>query len=452
MSNSGIPIVSDVAHAVGALAKNPIVGAAATVVAGVYGGPAGAAAARTALASANGAPLGAALTQGALAYGAGMAMQGLNTPAGAEGAGAPAGQAVVDGASIDAAGNTVADATAGGMSAPPVPGTDGVTMAQNAAGGAGGAVGGGGGATTPSPSGQFPLGSAIKQLGNTLGVNGQVAGTVGQAALGINDVNAADQASAQQQEGAHQAQTTYQKYLDPYSATGVAANQQLSEGLKQGGQFNRPFTMADAQNSEAMKTALAKGSEIIQGSAAGKGGLLSSNTLAGLSDYGQKTGAQYEQQAFDQYTTQNQNAMGGLQNLSGAGLSAGGTAAAGVGNAQIAAGTSAGQGTIAANKALNTGVNNAISTWKALGSPTPGAATPGAATPNTTPMASADPNASSPVTNNTPVVDGASVGPNGVIAPDTYPMASAAPDSIALETMGPPDALQNFNTAFDNVW
>ncbi len=101
----------------------------------------------------------------------------------------------------------------------------------------------------------------------------------------------------------------------PYMAAGQKALTQLTEGLAPGGQFNKAFTMADAQNMPAYQFALQQGRAAIDAGAAAKGGALSSNAISAGITFAEGTAAQYEQQAFDQWMRQNNLTLGALQNM-----------------------------------------------------------------------------------------------------------------------------------------
>ena len=84
------------------------------------------------------------------------------------------------------------------------------------------------------------------------------------------------------------------------------------------------------------------------------GNLLSSNTLAGLTQFGQQIGAQYQNQAFNQNLAQQQLASGLLTQAAGIGAGATGKSAEAIANAQLAAagarsGATAGYAQIANN-------------------------------------------------------------------------------------------------------
>lgn len=129
---------------------------------------------------------------------------------------------------------------------------------------------------------------------------------IGTSLLGTMMKGDAASESAQTLAGGYQqAGQAIQQALAPYAEGGLPAFQRLAAGTAPGGEFTKPvttpFTMETALTSPAMRTALEAGGQAIQGSAAAKGGLLGTNTLADLTTFGQKVGSQYEQQAFDQW-------------------------------------------------------------------------------------------------------------------------------------------------------
>lgn len=107
-----------------------------------------------------------------------------------------------------------------------------------------------------------------------------------------------------------------QKLLQqPFQSAGTSALQELSAKLAPGGDFNRPFTMADAQNMPAYQFALSQGKEAINNAAAAGGLQLSSANIESLGKFAEGVASQYEQQAFNQWLQQNNLTMTGLQNL-----------------------------------------------------------------------------------------------------------------------------------------
>lgn len=145
-----------------------------------------------------------------------------------------------------------------------------------------------------------------------------------------------------QQDAAREAQQASLVQRKPYIDAGAVATTRLAEGSKPGGEFNKPFTMADAANSEAEKYALKRGLDALEGSSAAKSGLLNTNAIQAGVDFGQQNAVQFESQAFDQWLKQLVQQIGIQQNLSGVGA--------------VAAN---GQGDIAANAALASGAAGA---------------------------------------------------------------------------------------------
>ncbi len=127
----------------------------------------------------------------------------------------------------------------------------------------------------------------------------------------------AENAAQTQADAATRAAEIQAEQRAPWVEAGKTALQRLQTGLAPGGEFRAQFSMADAMNAPAMQTALATGREAIEQSAASRGGLLSSNTLAGLTEYGQKVGAQYQNQAFNQYLAQLEANLKPIQSRTG---------------------------------------------------------------------------------------------------------------------------------------
>lgn len=261
-------------------------------------------------------------------------------------------------------------------------------------------------------------------------------------ASGIQGNQVISDANKTLQAGLTTAENTVAAAGKPYMDTGAAANAQLATGLKAGGQFNTPFTMANAQNSDAMKTALTQGMTAIQNSAAAKGGLLGTNDMAALSDYGQQTGAQYQNQAFNQNLQQNAQAMGGLENLSGTGANTAGSVGTNVANLQASGAQAGMNATLGAVNNQNQTIANAISAYKSLG-PTATTGTTGGGTGSNTvaDVAKAISGISNGAggTTGTGTVSGQPAG--SVIDPTTGQPATTTPQQIATGTTTPTKTL-----------
>lgn len=101
-------------------------------------------------------------------------------------------------------------------------------------------------------------------------------------------------------------------------------------------------------------------------------GLLSGNVLKGINDYAQNYAGNAYQNAFSNYTTNQQNIFNRLSTIAGFGTSANQTVAPvasntglGVANTLGAAGQARASGTVGAANAISGGINNAAS-WYAL--------------------------------------------------------------------------------------
>jgi hypothetical protein len=143
--------------------------------------------------------------------------------------------------------------------------------------------------------------------------------------------------------GANRAADIMAKNLQPYATSGAGATQQLADYLKTGGQFNRPFSMADAQNSDAEQFVQKRAMDAVETSAAARGGLLSSNALDQLQTTAGGIAAQFQNQAFNQWMEQNKMLLSGLEFQAGTGARAAeGIGSAGANAALTSAGAQAG--------------------------------------------------------------------------------------------------------------
>lgn len=188
-----------------------------------------------------------------------------------------------------------------------------------------------------SQAGQKLVGALIQGVGTVYAAN--AAGQVGQQqaegamkAAGVLEAGAttaarvqseaATTAAGQKVAGANNAigtvDSTLQKQtaLDqPAISAGTDALKTLSAGLEPGGQFNKPFTMADAQNMPAYKFALEQGKEQINNASGAGGTQLSSGNTQAMTKFAEGTAAQFENQAFNQWLAQNNLTLGALQDM-----------------------------------------------------------------------------------------------------------------------------------------
>lgn len=220
-----------------------------------------------------------------------------------------------------------------------VPSAAGATAGETAGLTAGqvGAMGGGGvgtlGTIAPGAGEVGALGAtAAPATTSAMAAATPSIGTVGSAAMdwtsligpGLNflgsamNSNAASSAANAQTDAAREAAAIQSQQRAPWVAAGTQALGTLQEGLKPGGAYNKTFTMADAQNSDSMKTALKYGKESVENSAAARSGLLNSNAMKQGAQTAEDISSSFQNQAFNQnLATNNQqlNAMQSLANL-----------------------------------------------------------------------------------------------------------------------------------------
>lgn len=108
----------------------------------------------------------------------------------------------------------------------------------------------------------------------------------------------------------------------PYLAAGTNALAQLTQGTAPGGQFVRPFSMADYQQDPGYRFRLGEGLKAMSHAAGARGGLISGQTMKGLEDYRQASASQEYGNAFNRYQTNRANMLQPLQSLAGVGQTA----------------------------------------------------------------------------------------------------------------------------------
>lgn len=84
------------------------------------------------------------------------------------------------------------------------------------------------------------------------------------------------------------------------------------------GRYSRDYSMADFEADPGYAFRLSEGMKALEGRAAARGGLLSGNTLRGITDYGQNAASQEYTNAFNRYNINRANRLNPLENLMGA--------------------------------------------------------------------------------------------------------------------------------------
>ena len=162
---------------------------------------------------------------------------------------------------------------------------------------------------------------------NVFGTAGAIIiGSIGGALISSDAATSAAQTQANAAGAASQLQYSefqqQQQNLQPWLQAGSAALNTLQEGLQPGGQFNKPFTMADFQQSPSYNFQKQQGEAAIGAQAAAKGRTFAPATTAALEEQNQNLASTNYQQSFNNYMTQQQQALGATQSLANVGMSA----------------------------------------------------------------------------------------------------------------------------------
>ena len=86
------------------------------------------------------------------------------------------------------------------------------------------------------------------------------------------------------------------------------------------GKYSRDFSIADFEADPGYAFRMKEGLKALEGRAAQRGGLLSGNTLRGITDYGQESASQEYTNAFNRYQLNRRNQLEPLEGLLGMGL------------------------------------------------------------------------------------------------------------------------------------
>lgn len=159
----------------------------------------------------------------------------------------------------------------------------------------------------------------------------------------------------------------------PWRAAGQVALGQIGQMSAPGGQFLHEFNADDLKSNLAPNYdfQLQQGLGAVQNSAAAKGGLVGGNALKAINDYAQNFAGNAYQNAFNNYTTNQNNIYSRLASISGLGQTAGSVSSTGandfsrgIADTTVGAGTAIGSGIIGAGNAINKGLNNSFA-WNA---------------------------------------------------------------------------------------
>ncbi len=221
------------------------------------------------------------------------------------------------------------------------------------------------------------IGGAVIGAGASMAAGSKQAGAAKSAA--------ASQAATTQSQLAQQQQMYDQNVqrMQPFTEAGKPALAELQAGTSPGGEFTKGFDGTNFQTDPSYQWRLQQGMNALQGSAAAKGGLMTGQGLADITNYGQGAASQEYGAAFNRYQTQQQqryNILSGMAQMSqnsAAGVGAQGTQVsqnmAGTAMQGIAAQTgyqtqaanASAAGMMGVGNAVQSGVNNGLS-WNYL--------------------------------------------------------------------------------------
>jgi hypothetical protein len=187
---------------------------------------------------------------------------------------------------------------------------------------------------------------------------GAAVGAIGSIASGVLGGSAAKSAAQTQAAAAQAAAGQADAERQPWLQAGTTALGTLSSGLAPGGQFSQKFSLSDATNSPAEQFSLSQGLDALNSSAAAKGQLLGTNNQQQNVNYAEGVASTYENQAFNQWMTQQNQQLGATQSLAGVGQTEAGQVGDTNANATLAAGGATAGGQIGAANATTGMISN----------------------------------------------------------------------------------------------
>jgi hypothetical protein len=180
----------------------------------------------------------------------------------------------------------------------------------------------------------MPIGAiigAVESIGGAVaGIGGALIGADASSSAAKTQANAANKATALQQQIWQQTQANEA----PFVAAGSNSLAQLLAGLGVGGtgqgSLNKPFSWSDYTQSPGYQFEQQQGIDAIQNSASARGGVMGGNTLKALQQFGQGLATQDYTSQQSNYQSEQQRQIANLMSILGIGQSAAsGQAAAG---------------------------------------------------------------------------------------------------------------------------
>lgn len=178
-------------------------------------------------------------------------------------------------------------------------------------------------------------------------------------------VRASDNASATQLQAARESNELQLKMFDqnradqePWRQAGITALGQLGTGTKDGGDFNRDFTLADFTKDPGYDFRMQQGQRGLDASAAARGGALGGAAIKAATRYGQDYASGEYSNAYNRFNADRTARFNRLSSLAGVGQTAtnqvgaqGAQTAANIGNTQVATGNAIASNQIGAGNA-----------------------------------------------------------------------------------------------------
>ena len=209
-------------------------------------------------------------------------------------------------------------------------------------------------------------------------MSGIATAVIGSAVIGgVVASNAAGKAADAQQGAAQLSSDTQLKMFNqnredatPWRDAGKVALSQLVTGTKDGGDFNRDFTMADFNADPGYQFRMQQGQQALERSAAARGGALGGGALKSLTRYGQGVASEEYGNAYNRFNNDRTTRFNRLSSLAGMGQTAnsqigdmGMQTAANVGNNQLAAGNASAAGYVGQANAVNNTIGSLTSMY-----------------------------------------------------------------------------------------
>ena len=198
------------------------------------------------------------------------------------------------------------------------------------------------------------------------------AAVIGSAVVGAASSSVASSKAAGAQENAANAAANTQRYMydttnaneAPYRQAGQTALSALTAGTAPGGQFTQQYTGADLSSDPGYQFRLAQGLKGVQNSGSASGMTLSGAQLSAVDQYNQGFASNEYQNAYNRYTSAQQQRYNNLYSIAGLGQdatavtgSAGQNAANQISSAQIGSGNAQAAGYVGTANAINSGTS-----------------------------------------------------------------------------------------------